>query len=148
LGVRTYDSLGNATYSYSASPAQSDCEAAVANLTAHRSSYNSTVMSLLVNQRLGNLRDTGKFAVRASVATALRTFLSARYPELVAAIYINPQGADPAVPAAATLDILMALFVESRLYLVTGAPANLALYRRRLLQVKRGQLCSSTSWHD
>jgi len=95
-------------------------------------------MSLLVNQRLGNLRDTGKFAVRASVASALRTFLSANYPELVAAIYINPQGADPSVPAAATLDALMALFVESRLYLVTGAPANLALYRRRLLQVNQG----------
>lgn len=148
MGIRNYDSFGNATYTYSTTPAQSDCDAAITNLTSHRSSYNSTVMSLLVNQRLGNLRDTGKFAVRASVATTLRTFLTARYPELVAAIYINPQGADPAATAAATLDALMALYIESRLYLLTGAPANLALYRRRLLQVnaRRGssRVCMCT----
>lgn len=136
LGDRTYDAQGNASYSYGA-PTEQLCATALSNLTNHKASYTNTLLKYLVVQRLGNLRDTGKYAVRNTVATSLRTFLANNYPELVSGIYLDPKGADPHVPSAATLSALMNLFVESDLYLVTGAPANLALYRRRLTLVSQ-----------
>lgn len=141
LGDRTFDIDGNATYSYNVDPVpQPFCDAAAANLTAHLNSYNSTILSLLASQRLGDLHTTGKFAQRYSVANSLRSFLADNYPELVSPIYIDATGADASVAAAASLDALSNLFVESSLYLVTGAPANLALYRRRLTGVRQTTL--------
>jgi hypothetical protein len=116
------------------------CDTAAANLTTHLNSYNSTILSLLVSQRLGDLRSTGKFAQRYSIANSLRSFLANNHPELVAPIYISATGADASDPAAASLDALMNLFVESSTYLITGAPASLALYRRRLTQVRHAGL--------
>lgn len=133
-GDRTWDIDGNVTYTYAATPTAAQCTTATTNLTAHLSSYNSTILSLLSSQRLGDLRTTGKFAQRLGVANAMRTFLNSRYPEVVPAIY-TATGADPAQPAAASLDALTSLFVDSREHLVSGAPANLALYRRRLTGV-------------
>lgn len=138
LGDRTYDAYGNATITYTATPAadpvafQALCDKALTNLTNHKASFNSTVQKYLIVQRLGNLRDTGKFAVRYNTANALKAFLTNNYPELVSLIYTQPKGADPYVPSAATLTALMNLYVESDTYLLTGAPAHLALYRRRL----------------
>lgn len=79
LGERTYDIDGNATYSYSLAPSAAQCDAAAANLTAHLNSYNSTVLSLLASQRLGDLRTTGKFGQRISLANTMRGFLNNRY---------------------------------------------------------------------
>jgi hypothetical protein len=87
-----------------------------------------------VTPRASN-RTTGKFAQRLGVAASLRAFLSASYPELVPGIFTNARGADASDPAAASLDALVNLFVEGRQYVLTGAPANLALYRRRLVGV-------------
>jgi hypothetical protein len=60
---RTWDSNGNPVV---AAPADQStaCATALANLTAHREGVNASAMAMLVNQRLGNLRDTGKFAIR------------------------------------------------------------------------------------
>lgn len=138
MGDRTYDIDGNATITYittapaDAAALEALCDTALTNLTAHRASYNSTVLKYLVVQRLGNLRDTGKFAVRYKTADTLKGFLNQKYPELVKLIYTDPRGADPHSPGPATLAALMNLYVESDLYLLTGAPAHLALYRRRL----------------
>lgn len=133
---RSWDAYGNVTDTYYSAPVpQATCDTATANLTTHLASYNATIISLLASQRLGDLRTTGKFATRIAVTASLRAFLTANYPELVSALFIQPRGADASDPAAATLDALTSLFVESRLYLLTGAPANLALYRRRLLGV-------------
>lgn len=137
LGDRSTDIDGNITYSYSLAPIpQALCDAAAANMAKHLGSYNSTILSLLASQRLGDLKTTGKFALRGSVAGGLRAFLLSRYPELVSAVYVDPRGADPSEPAAATLDALTSLFVDSQQHLVTGAPASLALYRRRLVGVR------------
>jgi hypothetical protein len=141
LGDRAWDIDGNATYSYSMSPSQAECDATVANLTSHLSSYNSTILSLLSSQRLGDLRTTGKFAQRLRVANNIRRFLSSKYPELVAAVFVNPTGADTSDPVSASLDALANLFVESSQFVVTGAPANLALYRRRLTGVRAAGGC-------
>jgi len=136
LGSRSVDIDGNVTYSYSTSPIpQAQCDAAAANMIKHLNSYNSTILNMLASQRLGDLKTTGKFAQRGSVASTLRTFLANQYPELVGGIYVDPKGADASDTAGATLDALTSLFVESSLYLVTGAPASLALYRRRLTGV-------------
>jgi hypothetical protein len=137
-GDRTWDIDGNVTYSYTATPSAAQCTTAATNLTAHVASYNSTILSLLASQRLGDLRTTGKFAQRLSVANTMRTFLNNNYPELVRAIYVDSTGADASDPAAASLDALTSLFVDSSLHLVTGAPASLALYRRRLTGVSVG----------
>eukprot|EP00883_Tetradesmus_obliquus_P001212 jgi/Sobl393_1/11292/SZX78320.1 len=134
MGLRTYDADGNATITFTSTPSVQDCADATANLTAHRASYNATVIKYLVVQRLGNLRDTGKYGVRYSVQDTLRSFLSKKYPELVSGIFVEPKGADAHVAAAATVSALANLYVESDLYLVAGAPAHLALYRRRLNQ--------------
>lgn len=136
LGERAWDIDGNATYSYSLSPSQAECDTAVTNLTAHLNSYNSTILSLLSSQRLGDLRTTGKFAQRLKVASNIRRFLSSKYSELVAAVFVDSTGADASDPATASLDALANLFVESNQFVVTGAPANLALYRRRLTGVR------------
>jgi hypothetical protein len=135
MGLRTYDAQGNATISYTTTPTVQECADATANLTAHKASYNATLIKYLVVQRLGNLRDTGKFGVRYSVQATLRTFLNRQYPELVTGIFVEPKGADAHAAAAATVSALANLYVESDLWLVAGAPANLALYRRRLNQV-------------
>lgn len=137
LAEPSWDAQGNVTFTLSPAGAipAAVCDTAAANLTAHLASYNSTVISLLANQRLGDLRTTGKFAQRWGVAAALRAFLVATYPELVASVFVTPRGADASDVAAATLDTLVALFVEGRQFLLTGAPANLALYRRRLTGV-------------
>lgn len=137
LAKPAWDAQGNVSYTVSPAGAvpAAVCDAAAANLTAHLAAYNSTVISLLANQRLGDLRTTGKFAQRGSVAAALRAFLAASYPELVGAIFVAPRGADASDVAAATVETLVALFVEGRQFLLTGAPANLALYRRRLTGV-------------
>lgn len=136
LGSRSTDIDGNVTFSYSTSPIpQAQCDAAAANMIKHLNSYNSTILNMLASQRLGDLKTTGKFAQRGTVASTLRTFLANRYPELVTGIYVDPKGADASDTAGATLDALTSLFVESSLYLVTGAPASLALYRRRLTGV-------------
>lgn len=108
----------------------------MANLTAHLNSYNIIILSLLSSQRLGDLRTTGKFAQRLRVASNIRSFLSSKYPELVAAVFVNPTGADASDPATASLDALANLFVEGNQFVVTGAPADLALYRRRLTGVR------------
>lgn len=134
-GDRSWDIDGNVTYSYAALPSAAQCSTAATNLTAHLASYNSTILNLLASQRLGDLRTTGKFAQRLNVANTMRGFLNSVYPELVRAIYIDSTGADPSDPAAASLDALTSLFVDSSLHLVTGAPASLALYRRRLTGV-------------
>jgi hypothetical protein len=89
---------------------------------------------------LRDLRTTGKFAQRYSVANSLRTFLANNHPELVSPIYIDATGADASDAAAASLDALSNLFVESSVYLVTDAPASLALYRRRLTGVRQARL--------
>jgi hypothetical protein len=136
MGLRTYDAQGNATITLTSTPTVQDCTDAAANLTAHKASYNATLIKYLVVQRLGNLRDTGKFGVRYSVQDTLHTFLSKQYPELVSGIFVEPKGADAHVAAAATVSALANLYVESDLYLVAGAPAHLALYRRRLNQVR------------
>ena len=66
----------------------------------------------------------------------LRKYLADNLPELVTPIYITPTGVDALKnPQDARLDALASLFVESDQYLVTGAPAHLALFRRRLTQV-------------
>ncbi|WIA39913.1 hypothetical protein OEZ86_013355 [Tetradesmus obliquus] len=134
MGLRTYDADGNATITFTSTPSVQDCADATANLTAHRASYNATLIKYLVVQRLGNLRDTGKYGVRYSVLDTQRSFLSKKYPELVSGIFVEPKGADAHVAAAATVSALANLYVESDLYLVAGAPAHLALYRRRLNQ--------------
>lgn len=138
-GDRTWDIDGNITYSYTATPSAAQCTTAATNLTAHVASYNSTILSLLASQRLGDLRTTGKFAQRLSVANTMRASLNNNYPELVRAIYVDSTGADASDPAAASLDALTSLFVDSSMHLVTGAPASLALYRRRLTGVSVGR---------
>jgi hypothetical protein len=135
MGLRTYDAKGNATITSTTTPTVQECADAAANLTAHKASYNATLIKYLVVQRLGNLRDTGKFGVRYSVQDTLRSFMSSKYPELVSGVFVEPRGADAHAAAAATVSALMNLYVESDLYLVAGAPAHLALYRRRLNQV-------------
>jgi hypothetical protein len=135
MGLRTYDADGNATVASTTTPTVQQCADAAANLTAHKATYNATLIKYLVVQRLGNLRDTGKFGVRYSVQDTLRSFMSSKYPELVSGVFVEPRGADAHAPAAATVSALMNLYVESDEYLVAGAPAHLALYRRRLSQV-------------
>jgi len=79
-------------------------------------------------------RDTGKGSNRTAVFSAMNAYLSKALPEMVDPIYNTPAGTDAlGSPAQATLSALATLFVESPAYLVTGSPANLALYRRRLL---------------
>lgn len=56
LGEAAWDAQGNVTYAYSATPSQATCDTALANLTMHVASYNRTVLGLLANQRLGDLR--------------------------------------------------------------------------------------------
>lgn len=69
-----------------------------------------------------------------SVTAALRAYVAANLPELLDPIFNDPKGADPENnPQAATLASLVNLYVESPAYVLTGAPANLALYRRRLV---------------
>lgn len=133
LRDRTYDSQGNATIDYSHNLTTS-CATALANLTTHYQAINNTLLSLLLNQRLGNLADTGKFAVRTTSMANYQKFLAKNFPELVAGIYTNPTGNDAQNDAYnATLAALANLYVESPAYLIPGAPANLALSRRRLL---------------
>jgi hypothetical protein len=48
----------------------------------------------LVTQRLGNMVTTGRIANRTAVIGTLRAFLQARYPELVAPVFLAPKGAD------------------------------------------------------
>lgn len=142
LNDKTFDVYGNVTITpYTLGDASltgfnATCDKAFTNLTTHKASFNSTVQKYLIVQRLGNLKDTGKFGVRYNTASGLKTFLNNNYPELVDLIYTNPTGADPHTPAAASLTALMNLYVESDLYLLTGAPAHLALYRRRLNLVR------------
>lgn len=55
VSLRTYDAQGNATITTPIN--QTDvCAQAIANLTTHYTNLNSTLMSLLVNQRLGNMK--------------------------------------------------------------------------------------------
>lgn len=83
------------------------------------------------------------------MAASLRAFLSTYYPELVDAIYVQPTGADAlADVVSASLDTLTNLFVESELYLLTGAPASLALYRRRLTLVRSLESVCLGGWGD
>jgi hypothetical protein len=89
LGERTYDIDGNATYSYSLTPSAAQCDTAAANLTAHLNSYNSTVLSLLTSQRLGDLRTTGKFGQRLVVENSMRGFLNSRYDKRLFAASIH-----------------------------------------------------------
>ncbi len=110
---------------------------AATNLTAHRASLNATLIKLLVTQRLGNLRDTGKYGARAAVLASLRANMAESLPELLAGVFVEPRGADAlSAPDAARVDALAALYVESEEFLVAGAPAHLALFRRRLNQAR------------
>jgi hypothetical protein len=70
------------------------CTEALANLTAHRTTLNTTMLGWLVTQRLGNMVTTGRIANRTAVVGGLQAFLAARYPELVAPVFTAPKGAD------------------------------------------------------
>lgn len=116
-------------------PDAAACSEAAANLTTHRAALNSTLLSWLVGQRLGNQVTTGKVANRTATIEALRASMAARQPELLAPVFTAPKGADAGGdPAAATLASLVALYVDAPSFVAGGAPAHLALFRRRLTQ--------------
>jgi hypothetical protein len=97
------------------------CAQALADLEAFRNGVNASVLALVVNQRLGNLKDTGKSGVRLQAINTLKAYLQANYPELVDPVFTAPTGVDPINnPLEAKIDALASLFVESDQYLITG----------------------------
>lgn len=117
---RTFDVNRNPTISAPANLAAT-CAQALADLEAFRNGVNASVLALVVNQRLGNLKDTGKSGVRLQAINTLKAYLQANYPELVDPVFTAPTGVDPINnPLEAKIDALASLFVESDQYLITG----------------------------
>jgi hypothetical protein len=97
------------------------CTQALSDLESFRDGVNASVLALVVNQRLGNLKDTGKSGVRLQALNTLKGFLQANYPELVDPVFTVPTGVDPINnPLEAKIDALASLFVESDQHLITG----------------------------
>lgn len=78
-----------------------------------QTAMNSAVQSLLIDQRLGDQRTTGKIAVRNSITAALRLLMASALPELLDPAFNVPSGTSAlADPVNARLDILQQLYVD------------------------------------
>lgn len=68
------------------------CTDTLASALAIQTTMTSTVQSLLIDQRLGDQRTTGKIAVRNSITAALRLLMANINPELLDPAFNVPAG--------------------------------------------------------
>ncbi|KAG2499695.1 hypothetical protein HYH03_002630 [Edaphochlamys debaryana] len=96
-----------------------------------RNNQTNAVRRLLIDQRLGDMRSTGKIGVRNAVNAALRDWIVANTPELLAPIYSLPSGTSAADdPVSARLEPLMTLYTEGLAGLTQPQRAFLNMTRR------------------
>ncbi|MEW5311378.1 MAG: hypothetical protein WDW38_003099 [Sanguina aurantia] len=78
-----------------------------------QTAMNSAVQSLLIDQRLGDQRTTGKVAVRNSITAALRLLMANALPELLDPAFNVPSGTSAlADPVNARVDILQQVYID------------------------------------
>uniref|UniRef100_A0A7S0YB92 Polycystin cation channel PKD1/PKD2 domain-containing protein n=1 Tax=Polytomella parva TaxID=51329 RepID=A0A7S0YB92_9CHLO len=107
------------------------CATGLALTQTWRSYFLSVVRSLLIDQRLGDQKTTGKIAKRNAVLSNMQTYLTSNYPELVSPIFSDPTGTNAnGDPINCQLSILTQLYVDSYQLQISPQRAALNLTRK------------------
>eukprot|EP00798_Chlamydomonas_sp_ICE-L_P006111 gene6111-2715_t len=107
------------------------CQNLLDDMLWWRNNHTLTVQKLMIDQRLGDGRTTGRISAMNTVYNALRNYIISTQPELFTPTFVSPLGTLPTQdPVGARIDYLQTLYTTGLTYSTQPAPAYLNITRK------------------